>query len=741
MPFAHCAPACAASVLVLLGLTVVPTRDLQAVEEVNASHILVRTAEEAEAIRKEVVEKGGEKKAFTEAARKHSKDPVSKILGGNLGWFPRRGSMEQPFADAAFTLKVGEISAPVKTSSGWHIIYLDGYREEHPDVAEQRERVRQTKDRDAGTRVDPVHHDHDGHDHSGHDHSGHDHGAHQHTEVPRTDRLLPDRPAPAAAPGQRRTLSDRTRLVLAIESVNAGNQPERLNNFEPTQAVELNLSLKNESRKELKVPVAALLPLGFRVIRTNSGAEIQPDFASLPEPAAYFTTLRTYEITGIEVSISEYFRTLGAGRFDVSWDSGLFFRRLEERFPKAREAADYAAVKADLTAAGAVTVDKIARDASPHLRFKRSRPYTFSIFERPSPTANYYAQIKLRGEPAPVVIELDTKNQLQGAQQFMRLALDGFYDMLDFYEVREGDYLIGGSPTRSATGAPPAMLPRVRNSAALPHERGTVSFVSRSIRREGPVQGGEIGSIFFICLKPHPEWNDEHVPFGKVVSGLEILDRIKVGGPMSTFESVAILSEEEYKYQDITLAGDEGKVTTGNPEALIKTAKGNLTVSFFEDAAPNTVGSFITLAEDGFFDKTLAGTGKQTFFSLLRDAKGDKLLIQAGSPTNDHDGGPGYRLRDETLNNPNKCVRGALVMSKQVDESGQSYIPDSAGSQFFICLQDIPYYDHQAALTVFGLVTSGFDVLAKLEEGDAIESVQVTKKRRHPYGNFRKIQP
>lgn len=85
-------------------------------EQVTASHILVKTEEEAQGIQKEL--KNG--KNFEELAKEKSTGP-SGPKGGSLGTFGR-GRMVGPFEEAAFALKAGEISDPVKTQFGWHII-------------------------------------------------------------------------------------------------------------------------------------------------------------------------------------------------------------------------------------------------------------------------------------------------------------------------------------------------------------------------------------------------------------------------------------------------------------------------------------------------------------------------------------------------------------------------------------------------------------------------------------------
>ncbi len=108
-------------------------------EEVHARHILVDNEAEAKAIAKRI--KDGED--FAKAAAAASKDPGSKGEGGDLGWFTK-DRMVAPFAEAAFKLQPGQISDPVKTQFGWHIIKVEEKRVKPvPTFDEMKEQVDQ----------------------------------------------------------------------------------------------------------------------------------------------------------------------------------------------------------------------------------------------------------------------------------------------------------------------------------------------------------------------------------------------------------------------------------------------------------------------------------------------------------------------------------------------------------------------------------------------------------------------
>jgi len=132
--------------------------------------------------------------------------------------------------------------------------------------------------------------------------------------------------------------------------------------------------------------------------------------------------------------------------------------------------------------------------------------------------------------------------------------------------------------------------------------------------------------------------------------------------------------------------------------AVIETKFGNIVLKFFPEVAPNHVNNFIELARKGFYDGT-------TFHRVIPG-----FMIQGGDPnTKSTDrsrhgmGGPGYTLEAEFNDKPHK--RGILSMARAAH-------PDSAGSQFFICVADSPFLDRQ--YTVFGEVVSGMEAVDKI---------------------------
>ena len=147
--------------------------------------------------------------------------------------------------------------------------------------------------------------------------------------------------------------------------------------------------------------------------------------------------------------------------------------------------------------------------------------------------------------------------------------------------------------------------------------------------------------------------------------------------------------------------------------ATIATAKGDIVIELFADIAPNTVNSFVFLAEQGYFDGIVFHRVEPGF------------VVQGGDPLGTGLGGPGYQTSDEPNELPNEF--GTLSMAKV---PGQSVF----GSQFFINLKDNPGLDFDSgnanAFYPFGRVVEGMDVVLAIEVGDVMESVTIARTPR-----------
>ena len=137
-----------------------------------------------------------------------------------------------------------------------------------------------------------------------------------------------------------------------------------------------------------------------------------------------------------------------------------------------------------------------------------------------------------------------------------------------------------------------------------------------------------------------------------------------------------------------------------HPIITIETNEGVIKAELYPEIAPNTVNNFVSLAGKGFYNGTI-------FHRVIPG-----FMIQGGDPQGTGMGGPGYSIKGEFSGNgfPNnlKHTRGVLSMVRAMN-------PNSAGSQFFIMVEDAPHLDGQYA--AFGKVISG------MEEADRIVNV------------------
>jgi len=129
---------------------------------------------------------------------------------------------------------------------------------------------------------------------------------------------------------------------------------------------------------------------------------------------------------------------------------------------------------------------------------------------------------------------------------------------------------------------------------------------------------------------------------------------------------------------------------------------GVVKVELYPEDAPNHCAALVDLVKKGYYDGL-------SFHRVVAD-----FVVQGGCPKGNGSGGPGYKLKAEFNERPH--LTGTLAMARTPD-------PDSAGSQFYICLAPQPGLDRQ--YTVFGQTVEGMELVQKIRQGDKMVKVTV----------------
>jgi cyclophilin family peptidyl-prolyl cis-trans isomerase len=139
--------------------------------------------------------------------------------------------------------------------------------------------------------------------------------------------------------------------------------------------------------------------------------------------------------------------------------------------------------------------------------------------------------------------------------------------------------------------------------------------------------------------------------------------------------------------------------------ATVHTTRGDFVISFVDPKiAPQTVNNFVYLAQNHFYDG----------LTFHRVEPG--FVVQGGDPLGNGTGGPAYKLPDES--NPSKWPRGTAGMASSA--AGVS------GSQFFITLGDAPFLATGGVYNHFGQISSGMEVVDKIQKGDKMTSIDIS---------------
>lgn len=153
-----------------------------------------------------------------------------------------------------------------------------------------------------------------------------------------------------------------------------------------------------------------------------------------------------------------------------------------------------------------------------------------------------------------------------------------------------------------------------------------------------------------------------------------------------------------------------------SPVVRMVTTKGTILIKLFPKDAPLTVANFEKLVGKGFYNGL-------TFHRIMDlDPSQPSKIVQGGDPAGNGSGGPGYTIKGEFkangVNNPLTHDTGAVAMAR----AGS---PDSAGSQFYLCVNPVHFLDGN--YTVFGKIIKGLDVAGKLQIGDKMTKVTLVK--------------
>ena len=152
------------------------------------------------------------------------------------------------------------------------------------------------------------------------------------------------------------------------------------------------------------------------------------------------------------------------------------------------------------------------------------------------------------------------------------------------------------------------------------------------------------------------------------------------------------------------------------PVVRMVTTRGTILIKLYPKDAPLTVANFEKLIRKGFYNGLT--------FHRIQDLgdPGTSKIVQGGDPEGNGHGGPGYMIKGEFkengVSNPLTHVAGAVAMARSGD-------PNSAGSQFYICVNPVHLLDNKYA--VFGQVVKGLDVAGKLQIGDKMTKVTMAK--------------
>jgi peptidyl-prolyl cis-trans isomerase B (cyclophilin B) len=327
----------------------------------------------------------------------------------------------------------------------------------------------------------------------------------------------------------------------------------------------------------------------------------------------------------------------------------------------------------------------------------------------PPPFENPFTADELRNKQAvidtpagTIVLDLLADRAPMHVAHFIKTARDGGYDGTLFHRVIRHGIIQGGDPLskdpaareRYGTGG----LNRLKAEiTAEKHTRGAVSAVLI------PNKPDSAGTQFFICIADQPALDGQYTVFARVVEGILVAQKLSEAAADERGAPTERLAMTRVAIRDRPAAAPEPFSTESIAElaayrAVLETSLGEITLAFTPDKAPEHVRNFLRLASAGVYDGT----------SWHRVVRG--FVVQTGHiPT-----------RREPLSEPQqRLVRDLKAeFNDQLHDLGTVSMarlaePDTANTSFFIVTARTPMLDGK--YTVFGRVTSGLDVVQKIE--------------------------
>lgn len=333
---------------------------------------------------------------------------------------------------------------------------------------------------------------------------------------------------------------------------------------------------------------------------------------------------------------------------------------------------------------------------------------------------------------------------------FVTLAQNGFYDGLTFHRVVPGFVIQGGDPAGDGSGDSGYTIPA---EIGHPHIKGALAW-ARTSDEVNPERASS-GSQFYITLDDTYFLDGAYSVFGGVIDGLDVTEQIAMGdkiiridistgttsllptpgptrtpaptatpGPTSTPTATptpyAPSAQDGRPLAALSVAEREGVYntapamtldTTKTYQATIETDKGQFVIDLDAELAPISVNNFVLLANLGYYDGMPVAFAEPGVYMI------------AGSPASMPNSDVGYSISVERPVTDTQIITGTVSLYPTQSLAGEVV---ASGSQFFVSFMAME--DNTTPLNVFGMVSSGLDVVQQLVAGDIITKITISEK-------------